>query len=198
MLESMISSPSPTRAEASDVANAIYDGTDAVMLSAETAIGKYAVRAVQVMDRISRSVEADEGYQRSAREHLPPSINTTADAVSRAACEMAHTLEAPVVVVFTQSGNSARRVSRYRYSTPVLAITPNELTYRQLALTWGVLPVLGQDIRSAEDMVAEAQAMLHRTRLAKVGDRFTITAGVPFAVHGSTNMIRVQRLLEED
>ncbi len=198
MLESMITSPTPTRAEASDVANAIYDGTDAVMLSAETAVGEYAVRAVQMMDRISRSVEADDGYRRSAREHVPPPINTTADAVSRAACEMADTLQAPVIVVFTQSGNSARRVSRYRYSTPVLAITPNELTYRQLALTWGVLPVLGQDIHSAEDMVAEARAMLLRTRLAQIGDRFTLTAGVPFGVHGSTNMIRVQRLREED
>jgi pyruvate kinase len=194
MLESMINNPQPTRAEASDVANAIYDGTDAVMLSAETAVGEFAYEAVCMMDRIALSVEGDKEFQRRVRQLPLKGSTTTADAVSSAACDMAEDMQAAVTVAFTQSGSAARRVSRYRSTTPVVAITPSVTTYRQMALSWGVLPTLGEAITSTDDMVTEAERILAMSGLIDAGDRYVITAGVPFGVRGSTNMIRVERL----
>jgi pyruvate kinase len=196
MLESMIQSPTPTRAEASDVANAIYDGTDAVMLSAETAVGEYPVEAVTMMDRIARTVEADERYQEGMREHYPRPEDTTADAISLAACQMAHNLAAPVIVTFTSSGSAAMRVSRNRPPSTILAVTPNERAYRQMSVVWGVVPHLRDDIQSTDEMVDVASSSIKRTKLTEAGSRFVITAGVPFGMRGTTNLIRVERLKE--
>lgn len=193
MLESMIHNPTPTRAEASDVANAIYDGTDAIMLSAETAVGEYPVEAVAMMDRIARSVEADEGYRRAMREHYPSPDNTTADAVSLAACQMAFNLSAQLIVTFTSSGATALRVARNRPSAPILAITPNERAYRQMTVAWGVVSHMSEDIKNTDEMVEVATVAMRSTELAEPGERFIITAGVPFAMRGTTNLIRVER-----
>jgi pyruvate kinase len=193
MLESMVVNPTPTRAEASDVANAIYDGTDAVMLSAETAVGRYPVEAVRMMDRIARTVEADPRYGQDMREHTPAPEDTTADAVSLGACQMAHALSAKLIVTFTSSGTTALRVSRNRPSAPVLAITPQARPFRQLALAWGVIPHLSDEIRSTDEMVEVSQRTILARGLVEPGSRFVITAGVPFGMRGTTNMIRVER-----
>lgn len=194
MLESMINNPTPTRAEASDVANAIYDGTDAVMLSAETAVGDYPEHAVRMMDRIARSVEVDSAYQAWMQEHYPTPQPTTADAVSQGACRMAHDLSADVIVTFTSSGNTALRVSRNRPSAPILASTPSERAYRQMSLFWGVFPYFSDDIHSTDEMVTHATRAIKDLNLADEGSRYVITAGVPFGMRGTTNLIRVERL----
>jgi pyruvate kinase len=200
MLESMISNPTPTRAEASDVANAIYDGTDAIMLSAETAVGSYPVEAVRMMNRIALSVEGDSSYQANLREHYPQPDSTTADAVSLAACQMAHFLSAKMIVTFTSSGATALRVAHNRPSAPILALTPSERAYRQLSLSWGILPVFSEEIHSTDEMVEVANAkiidLMKRTAGLTVGDRYVITAGVPFGMRGSTNLIRVEVIRE--
>ncbi len=193
MLESMIHSPTPTRAEASDVANAIYDGTDAVMLSAETAIGDYPVEAVRMMDRIARTVEADERYIIDMHEHVPVPDDTTSDAVSMGVANMAHTLRAQLIVSFTSSGSTAIRVSRNRPSAPILAITPSPVALLQLSIVWGVLPYLSDDIADTDEMVQVATDAIRDRNLLEPGGRFVITAGVPFGMRGTTNMIRVER-----
>jgi len=198
MLESMISSPTPTRAEASDVANAIYDGTDAVMLSAETAVGSYPVEAVRMMNRIAMSVEGDPRYQANMREHYPEPENTTADAVSLGAVQMAHTLSARMIVTFTSTGTTALRVAHNRPTAPVLALTPNERAYRQMSIVWGVIPALSEEIHSTDEMVEVANKqiieMMKRAVGISVGDRYVITAGVPFGMRGTTNLIRVEAI----
>lgn len=195
MLESMITNPMPTRAEASDVANAIYDGTDAVMLSAETAMGQYPVEAVTMMDRIASSVETDPSYQSNMREHYPEPEDTTADAVSLGACQMAYNLSARFIVTFTSSGTTALRVSRNRPAAPILAITPNDRAYRQLSVVWGVLPAMSEEIHNSDEMVEVANRTIHEiSRLPATGERYLITAGVPFGMRGTTNLIRVERV----
>ena len=196
MLESMVHNPTPTRAEASDVANAIYDGTDAVMLSAETAVGAYPVEAVKIMDRIARSVELDERYRQAMREHHPKPLDTTADAVSLGAVEMAYNLNADLIVTFTASGTTALRVSRYRPSAPVLAITPGGRAYRQMSVSWGLVPYLSDDVHSTDEMVSQAINAINDIDLGEAGGRFVITAGVPFGMRGTTNLIRVERIRE--
>jgi pyruvate kinase len=193
MLESMIDAPTPTRAEASDVANAIYDGTDAIMLSGETAVGAYPLNAVKMMNRIATTVELDEGYRHALHEQAPEPEDTTADAVSFGACQMAYSLSAQLIVTFTSSGTTALRVSRNRPDAPILAITPSERAYRQLAVAWGVVPHNSSDIQSTDDMVQVASQAIRETGLAEPGGRFVITAGVPFGLSGSTNLIRVER-----
>ncbi|MDF1521975.1 MAG: pyruvate kinase, partial [Trueperaceae bacterium] len=193
MLESMIQNPTPTRAEASDVANAIYDGTDAVMLSAETAVGAFPVEAVRMMDRIARTVEGDPRYVEDMRAHALKPDDTTADAVSKGACDMAYTLGADLIVSFTASGSTALRVSRHRPSSAVVAITPSERAYRQLSVAWGVLPHRSDDIATTDEMVAVAERVIAERKLLEPGSRYVITAGVPFGLRGTTNMIRVER-----
>jgi pyruvate kinase len=193
MLESMIGNPTPTRAEASDVANAIYDGTDAVMLSGETAVGAYPIEAVKMMDRIARTVEADEMYIADMREHAPAPEDTTADAVSLGVCNMAHTLRSQLIVTFTSSGATGIRVARNRPEAPILAITPSERAYHQLSIVWGVLPHLTDDISDTDEMVSTANQVIMERGLLEPGSRFVITAGVPFGTRGTTNMIRVER-----
>lgn len=193
MLESMITNPTPTRAEASDVANAIFDGTDAVMLSAETAVGAYPVEAVQMMDRIARAVEASGEYRDGMRQIVPKGDTTTADAVALAAVEMAYNLDAQLIVTFTSSGNTALRVSRNRPPTSVLAITPSARTVRQMMVVWGVVPHLTEDIHDTDEMVAVAKRAIQATGLVAPESRYVITAGVPFGMRGTTNLIRVER-----
>ena len=197
MLESMILLPRPTRAEASDVANAIYDGTDAVMLSAESAAGQYPVEAVAMMDRIAREAEGSEHY-RLIQQQMAVETELAQDSIAFAACSIGEKLEAPAIVTFTSTGGAATRISKYRPGLAILALTPNEMTRNQLALSWGVVPTLSEDPEDTDDMVRIANDELKKSGLADVGDRYVITAGVPFGVRGTTNMLRVERLREED
>ena len=194
MLESMIVSPSPTRAEVSDVATAIYDGADAVMLSAESAAGAWPLESVAMMDDIAVAVENDPDY--GARLHFTETLPdaTTADALSLAAREIADTVSASAIICFTLSGSSARRIARDRPSAPLLVLTPRLATARRMGLLWGAHAVQTRDVQSFEEMVAKAKRMAMRHGLAKAGDRIVIMAGVPFGTPGSTNMLHVQRL----
>ena len=193
MLESMIDHPRPTRAEASDVANAIFDGTDAVMLSAESAAGKYPVEAVRMMDRIARNTESSLEYAQIIDAHQVPQ-RTTQDAVALASCEVSDTLDAAAIVCFTATGSTVWRVSRNRPRAPVAAFTPNERVRNQLAIAWGVVPRLAEDPSDTDDMVRIANQCVRDANLAEVGERIVITAGVPFGMHGTTNLIRVERV----
>jgi pyruvate kinase len=198
MLESMIASPMPTRAEASDVANAIFDGTDAVMLSAETASGDYPVESVTIMNRIALSVEADPGYLSAMAEKMVHVERTVFDSVAYNACQMAREIGARVIVTFSASGATALRVARHRVDTHVLAITPNETAYRQLAMSWGIKAVLAEDIQNTDQMVSEANRCILESGVANPGDLYLITAGVPFGVSGTTNLIRAEVVQDED
>ncbi|GAA6742504.1 pyruvate kinase [Thermus antranikianii] len=194
MLESMVQNPSPTRAEASDVANAIFDGTDAVMLSAETAAGAYPVEAVATMARIARVVESSPEFLQKLNVLRPAPTPTTQDAIAQAADDIVEAVEAKAIVVFTATGSSARRIARTRPRVPVLALTPNPEVERQLALVWGVLPHLAPDPQDTDDMVRIALEKVKACGLAQVGERVVIAAGVPFGVRGTTNLIRVERV----
>jgi pyruvate kinase len=198
MLESMITSPSPTRAEVSDVATAIYDGADAVMLSAESAAGAWPAESVGMMDRIAVSVEADPGY--AARMHFTETRAdpTTADALSEAAFDIAKTVSAAAIICFTLSGSTARRIARERPSVPILVLTPKTETARRLGLLWGAHAVKTRDVASFEEMVDKAKRMALRHNLAKGGDRVIIMAGVPFGTPGSTNVLHVVRLTGDE
>ena len=194
MLESMITSPTPTRAEVSDVATAIYDGADAVMLSAESAAGQYPCEAVAMMDRIGISVERDLAYQARVhftQTHLEP---TTADALAGSARQIASTISATAMVCYTSSGSTARRIARERPSVPLLAMTASQHTSRRMGLLWGVHAVHTRDVESFEEMVEKAKRMALRHQIAKGGDRVVLMAGVPFGIAGSTNVLHVVRL----
>ena len=192
MLESMITHPRPTRAEASDVANAILDGTDAVMLSAETAAGQYPRLAVEAMSRIISEIEKHPPTQRRD-ERLPRGeVMSTEFAIAAASSAAVRMLEAPVLIVFTKSGFSARIVASQRPQVPILVLTDVERTYRQLALIWGVLPELVPHANTYDEMVKLALAAVVRRGLAQKGDKVVVTAGVPFDVPGSTNTLKVE------
>jgi pyruvate kinase len=198
MLESMITSPSPTRAEVSDVATAIYDGADAIMLSAESAAGAWPVESVAMMDRIAISVENDPGYSERLHFMQTKADPTTADALSEAAFDIAGTVSAKAIICFTMSGSTARRVARERPSVPLLMLTPKLSTARQMGLTWGVHGVRTQDVDSFEEMVAKAKRMALRHGIAKAGDQLILMAGVPFGTPGSTNVLHVVRLTGDE
>ena len=191
MLESMINAPTPTRAEVSDVATAVYDGTDAVMLSAESASGSYPVEAVTMMDRILKSVEADPLYRRlmDASRHEPEA--TTADAISAAARQCAHTLSAAAIVTYTNTGSTTLRAARERPDVHILCLTPNVDTARRMTLTWGVHPVRTEDAHNFGDMVQRAVRVARQQGMAKEGERLVVTAGVPFGTPGATNILRI-------
>ncbi len=194
MLESMIGNSTPTRAEASDVANAIYDGTDAIMLSGETAVGAYPVEAVRMMDRIARTVEADAGFREKMDDYHLKTDESTADVVSLGACQMAFNLSARLIVTFTSTGTTALRVARNRPVAPIMALTPSESAYRQLALVWGVVPRFSEEIHSTDEMVEVARRAIRDAGMPSDSGRFIITAGVPFGQRGTTNLIRVENL----
>lgn len=191
MLESMITSPTPTRAEASDVATAVYDGTDAVMLSAETAAGEYPVEAVAIMDRIAREVEKDKTYRKMMdAEHSDPD-NNSSDAITAAAGWVAQTISAAAIVNYTTSGGTALRTARERPPMPILCLTENLPVARRMALSYGVYSVHTKDVESFSDMVDKAAKLAAEHNLACKGQKLVITAGVPFGTPGSTNILRV-------
>ena len=193
MLESMVTHPRPTRAEASDVANAIVDGTDAVMLSAETATGQYPRLAVEAMNRIIAEMET---HGTSLGRELPARSEdsgvSTEFAIAAACDAAAHMLRAPCLIVFTKSGFSARVVASQRPTVPILVLTDQPRTYRQLAMVWGVIPELVPHCDSYEQMVRLALGAVRRRELARTGDRVIVTAGVPFDVPGTTNLMKVE------
>lgn len=193
MLESMIKSPSPTRAEATDVANAVLDGTDAIMLSEETAIGSYPVEATETMARIALEAETGFPYEQMLRDwqDIAPEVN---DATARAACQVAYQIGARAIVAFTASGTTARRVSKYRPRQPILAITNPENVMRRLSLNWGVLPVKKPASPGLEELFEMARQVALETAIATQGDLIVITAGIPLNLTGSTNMVKVHRV----
>ncbi len=191
MLESMISSPVPTRAEVSDVATAIFEGADAVMLSAESAAGQYPVEAVAMMDRIAQEVERDPTYRTiiSAQRATPEA--TGADAIADVARHIADTLDLAAVICWTSSGSTALRVARERPRPPVVALSPSMATGRRLAVVWGVHCVVTEDAHDLDDMVDRACRIAFREGFAKAGQRAIVVAGVPLGTPGATNMLRI-------
>ena len=195
MLESMIESPTPTRAEVSDVANAVYDGADAVMLSAETAAGMWPEEAVLMMDAIARKVERDkDGYLSRVRALKTPPDSTTADALAHACMHIADTMDISAIAVFTWSGSSARRVARERPAVPVMALTPQISVARRMALLWGVHPVTTRDIESFEEMIGKGKRMALRHGFGEAGAQMAVMAGVPFGQPGATNLVHIVKL----
>jgi pyruvate kinase len=188
----MITNPRPTRAEASDVANAILDGTDAVMLSAETASGQYPRLAVEAMTRIILEIESHPPTRRDERMVPPDGTVSTEQAIAAASAAAVRMLGAPAIIVFTKSGATARVIASHRPNVPILVLTDVERTYRQLALVWGVIPELVPHCDTYDDMLRFALEAIARRGLAKAGSRVVVTAGVPFDVPGTTNLMKVE------
>jgi pyruvate kinase len=191
MLESMVHAPRPTRAEASDVANAILDGTDAVMLSAETAVGQYPVEAVRAMDRIIREMERHPLRHREERRTATEGVSTE-DAIAWGTFAVARMLKTPLIVTLTKGGFTARKVAALRPPVPILAVTTEIATYRQLALVWGIIPVIVDRVPGYDAMLAVVRDLILKRQYAKPGDCIVMTAGVPWEVSGSTNLIKVE------
>ena len=191
MLESMITSPVPTRAEVSDVATAVFEGADAIMLSAESAAGKFPVEAVQTMNRIGEEVERDPTYRGVISSQRPEPEATAGDAIADAARQIAETLDLSAIICWTDSGSTAMRVARERPQPPVVAITPNVATGRKLAAVWGVHCVIAEDAHDQDDMIERAARIAFRDGFAKAGQRVIIVAGVPLGTPGTTNMVRI-------
>lgn len=191
MLESMITSPVPTRAEVSDVANAVYEGADAIMLSAESAAGDYPLEAVRRMNSIAETMETDKGYLSTIAGQRPDPEPTGADAISFAASEIANTLDLAAIVCFTASGSTGLRAARVRPAKPLLALSPVTKTARRLALVWGTHCVITPDASDLDDMVDKACQVAFHEQVAKPGERIIISAGVPLGTPGSTNMLRI-------
>lgn len=191
MLESMIDAPFPTRAEVSDVANAVFDGADAVMLSAESASGNFPVEAVTMMDRVAQRVESDPNYDALLRAGSSGPLSTSADAIANAAQQVAHTMHAAAIVSFTTSGSTALRVARTRPDAPILVLTPSIATARRLSLVWGCHCALAEDVTRFSEMAATASRIAFQERFARTGQRIVITAGVPFGTPGATNVLHI-------
>ena len=191
MLESMITNPAPTRAEASDVATAVYDGADAVMLSAETAAGAYPVEAVAMMDRILAEVERDALYRVYLDAFHASARPTSADAITQAAAQVAHTLNSACIVTYTTSGATALRAARERPDHPILGLITRMPTARKLTIAWGIHPVFTEDARDLDEMVQKARHFARSEGFASPGSSIVITAGLPFGTPGATNLLRV-------
>ena len=191
MLESMITSPTPTRAEASDVATAIYDGADAVMLSAETAVGEYPVESITIMDRIINRVERDRLYRKitDAARSVPEA--TAADAISAAARQTAETISAQAIVSFSSTGSTTLRIARERPSVPILGLTPNQKVSRRLVLAWGVHSIRTKDVENFGEMMGKSVRIAKRQKFAQDGDKIVIVAGIPFGIPGGTNIMYI-------
>jgi pyruvate kinase len=198
MLESMISAPTPTRAEASDVATAVYDGADAIMLSAESASGQYPIEAVTMMDRIARHTQDDPMYQAGMTAQHPVLQHTSADAITSAARQVAETIEAAAIITYTTSGSTTLRAVRERPPVPVLCLTSKIETARRLVLSFGVHAVHTADIKDFSEMVRKAVQITHHDGLAKLGQKVVITAGVPFGTPGNTNVLRIAIIQQQD
>jgi len=191
MLESMISAPTPTRAEVSDVATAVFEGADAVMLSAESASGGYPVEAVTTMDRIAREVERDPYYVQILRAQRTDPEATGADAISAAARQIAETLHLAAICCFTASGTTAMRAARERPQTPVMALSPVTATARRLSIVWGLHCIVGEEPKDVDGMVERACRVARSDGFAEPGERIIITAGLPLGTPGATNMLRI-------
>ncbi len=191
MLESMISAPSPTRAEASDVATAVYDGADAVMLSAETAAGQYPIEAVSMMDRIIDKVEGGQLYRSYLDAYHAEAERTTADAIMMAASGVASTMGAAAIVTYTTTGSTALRAARERPDRPILGLITREATARRLAILWGLSPMVCKDAQDIDEMIDQACDAAVRAKLARPGSSLVITAGMPFGTPGATNLLRI-------
>lgn len=191
MLESMSSSPMPTRAEVSDVATAVYDGADAVMLSAESAVGQYPIESVETMNKIAIEIENDPLYYDSIRTYKTPPEATGPDAIAAAVNTVSETLNLSAIICYTASGSTGARVARERPNQPILALTPIVATGRRMALTWGLHSVLTSDPEDLDDMVDKACRIAYQEQFAKQGQRVIITAGVPLGTPGATNMLRI-------
>ena len=194
MLESMISSPAPTRAEASDVATAVFDGADAVMLSAETAAGQFPFEAVNIMDRIVARVEEDSGWRAIIEASRPAPEHSAADAIAAAARQVAHTINAAVICAFTASGSTALRAARERPEAPILGMTTSVETARRTSLVWGVHAVMSAEVHSMTETVAKASKTAAAEGFAVSGDQIVVIAGVPFGQSGTTNALRVAQV----
>ncbi|MGH7504951.1 MAG: pyruvate kinase [Longimicrobiales bacterium] len=200
MLESMMEHPRPTRAEASDVANALFDGTDAVMLSGETAAGRYPLLAVEAMVRIAGEIERTQAYEEGPKYDVPithflrSGATPTEHAIAAATVEAVGLVDAAAVITFTRTGGTTRLVSSYRPPVPILGVSDQERTWRQLALVWGVHPVHCTAEVNYENMLAAARNYLFEHRMAKPGQRVIVTAGIPFHVTGTTNTMRVEEI----
>ncbi len=191
MLESMITSPVPTRAEVSDVATAVFEGADAVMLSAESAAGQFPVEAVSMMDKIATTVENDPLYVSIIDSQRTPPESTTADAIMAAVHEVQQTIHARAIVCWTKSGTTALRAARERSDAPIIALTPTLEISRRLSLVWGLHCIYTEDAQDLDDMVDRAARFAYQEGFAKVGERIVVTAGVPLRTPGATNMLRV-------
>ncbi|UTO28257.1 pyruvate kinase [Bartonella harrusi] len=197
MLESMMTSSVPTRAEVSDVATAVYAGSDAVMLSAESASGLYPEEAVLMMDRIARQIEQDPTYEAQMGAQHPVPQSTGTDAISLAARQIAETLQLSAIVAYTASGTTGVRASRERPNRPIIALSPIVATARRLALVWGLHCVVAQDARDLEDMVDRAAAIAFQEGFCQAGDRFLVTAGIPLGTPGATNLLRIASVSQD-
>lgn len=193
MLESMIKNPRPTRAETTDVANAIYDGTSAIMLSGETAVGKYPVESVLAMSKIAVMTESDINYKK--RFEVNPAYSgepNVTDAISHATCMTAHDLGAKAIITVTKSGSTARMISKYRSNCTIIACTTDETVYRQLNLSWGVTPLIAQEVMTTtDDLIENSVDLAMKQGLLQNGDLVVITAGVPLGISGTTNLLKV-------
>lgn len=192
MLDSMIEKPRPTRAEVTDVANSIYDGTSAIMLSGETAAGKYPVEAVKTMAAIAEATEGNIDYNKLLRRRDYGDGLSITDSVAHAACAIAMDIHAQAIVTVTQTGSTARNISKYRPGLPIIGCTDTEQTCRHLALSWGVTPVLMSTVRSTDELIDLSIAAAQKEKLLKEGDLVVVTAGVPVGVSGSTNILKAQ------
>ena len=194
MLESMIENPRPTRAEATDVANAIFDGTDAIMLSQETSIGQYPAQTVKTMSDIAREAESKLPYELLLAERRTWLAPQTDELISYSACQTAHSLKATAIVAFTHSGSTAKRISRYRPAMPVLALTPDETVAGRLMLFWGVRPYIVKKLWTIDESFGLVAKLTRDLGIAKKGDLIIIAAGIPLGQMGATNMLKVERV----
>jgi pyruvate kinase len=192
MLMSMMSNPRPSRAEVTDVANAILDGTDAIMLSEETAVGNYPLEAVETMNKIALRIEKAIDYEKILSERSISVKPTNADAISHATCQVALDLKVKAIVTFTFSGSTARMVSRYRPPVPIIAASTQDSTVKKLTLSWGVYPFKTEELADTDDMITRSRKVALETGLVRPGEKIVITAGIPFRVPGSTNLLKVE------
>jgi len=194
MLESMVKSPTPTRAEATDVANAVLDGTDAVMLSEETSIGQYPIQAIQMMVKIILEAETVLPHDKAFNEPQDDFLSEVDDATARASCQIACQIQAKAIIALTAGGTTALRVAKHRPGQPILAVTLNETIMRQLNLVWGVYPLIKSSPTTLEAWLEVASETAREAGTAQTGDVIVVTAGLPLGVPGSTNMVKVHRV----
>ncbi|CUT05910.1 pyruvate kinase, partial [Candidatus Kryptobacter tengchongensis] len=193
MLESMVSNPRPTRAEATDVANAVLDGTDAVMLSSETSIGEFPIEAVKVMDRIIRTIETQYKFYEPVFDSSLK-LKNEVDAIGRAACLLAQQLNAKAIVTITHTGATAKAIAKYRPSVPIIALTDSNEVVKHLNLIWGVTGIKIREISETDKTIENAKIQLKESGILNSGDLIIMTAGIPLFQRGSTNMIKVEKI----